>query len=321
MKEPTITVLVTVKNSSRTIKKCIESLLKLNYKNYKIYVIDAFSNDGTYEILKSFGKKIILEQLYGNPPTAYNHALKKLKTDLTAFTNADCTVDKNWLRELVKGFEENTPAVAGIALNPKKSENKLQRIIGEELENRYNNFSHEIIRAPDMNLCLRTSIARKVRFNEKLDVSYDADFGYRMTSIYGKIVYNPKAIVYHYHRATWKKYFKQQFTYAKFVPLVYFKHKNRMLGDHISKPSMPLNIINLYLVFFFLILSPISNLFLQVFIVLLIFFFASFIFEFNSFIENRYFFYYLSIFIIRTLAWCIGLPIGIIKYLRFKDSL
>jgi len=56
MKEPSVTILVTVKNGANTIENCVNSLLKLNYTNYKIYVIDAFSTDGTYDILKKFGK-------------------------------------------------------------------------------------------------------------------------------------------------------------------------------------------------------------------------------------------------------------------------
>ena len=78
--KPSVTVLVTVKNSKNTIRKCVKSLLNLEYPNKKIYIIDAFSTDGTYEILKSFRKKIILEQLKVNPSVAYNYALKKIKT-------------------------------------------------------------------------------------------------------------------------------------------------------------------------------------------------------------------------------------------------
>lgn len=67
MKEKSVTVLITVKNSSRTIEDCMDSILGMNYRNYKVYVIDAFSTDGTYEILKKYRKKIRLEQFSGNP--------------------------------------------------------------------------------------------------------------------------------------------------------------------------------------------------------------------------------------------------------------
>jgi glycosyltransferase involved in cell wall biosynthesis len=310
---PNVTVLVTCRNSVRTIDKCVESLTKLNYPNYKIMFIDAFSNDGTYEILKKYAekKKITLMQHKGNPPTAYNFALSHINSDLTAFTNADCVADSMWLRELVKPFEDKSVnASAGIALNPKRTENILQHVIGKELEHRYRNFPQKVSRAPDMNLCLRTRLARSVRFNEKFDVSYDADFGYRFTKKYGEISFSQSAIIYHYHRATWRKFFKQQYTYAKFVPLVYLRHKERMRGDHISTPSMLGNIVNMYLILIALLLSPLSPNFLYVSLALLVLFFASFVLQFRDFIERRYFFYFLSMFFVRTIAWCSGLPIG-----------
>lgn len=309
-----VTILVTCKNSARTIEKCVDSLLSQDYPNFKIFFVDAFSNDGTFEVLKSFGKKIILKQHTGNPPKAYNYALRKIRTELTAFTNADCVADRNWLRELVKPFsDKKVNATAGVALNPNKTENTLQYVIGKELEHRYSAFPRELSRAPEMNFCIRTAVVKKVRFNEKFDVSYDTDFGYRMTPKYGKIIFAPKAVIYHYHRASWKKYFKQQFTYAKVVPLVYAKHKGKMAGDHISTPSMLINIVNLYLVVLFLLLSPLSVLFVYASLAGLIIFFASFLLQFSDFMDFGFSPYYLAMFFVRTAAWCVGLPIGVKK--------
>ena len=105
----------------------------MNYPNKKIYVIDAFSNDGTYEILKKFGKKIKLEQLKGNPPKAYNYALKKIKTDFVAFTDGDCVVDRNWIKMLISGFTSpKILAVGGFCKTPKNA-NRLQKTIGIEM--------------------------------------------------------------------------------------------------------------------------------------------------------------------------------------------
>ena len=314
-----VTVLVTCRNSVRTIDKCVESLTRLKYPNYKILFIDAFSNDGTYEILKKYAdkKKITLMQHVGNPPTAYNFALKHINSELTAFTNADCVADRMWLSELVRPFEDKSVnASAGIALNPRRTENILQHVIGKELEHRYRNFPEKVPRAPDMNLCLRTKPAKAVRFNEKFDVSYDADFGYRFTKKYGEISFSESAIIYHYHRATWKKFFKQQYTYAKFVPLVYLRHKEKMKGDHISTPSMLGNIVNMYLMMLALLLSPLSVVFLYESLALLVLFIFSFALQFRGFMERKYIFYYMSMFFVRTLAWCSGLPVGAFRAFR-----
>jgi len=318
---PNITVLITVRNSKDIIRKCIDSILKLNYpKNrYKILVIDAFSTDGTFEILQNYGNKIVLKRLEGKPPKAYNYALNIIKTEFTAITNADCIVDKNWLKEIIKPFEDKqVMAVAGIAKNPIKTTSKLQSIIGRELEDRYNHFPREITRAPEMNLCLRTSIARKLKFDEKLDVSYDADFGYRLTSKYGKIIYQSLAIIYHYHRASWKGFFKQQFTYAKFVPRNYLKkHLTKIKGDEISKTSFVLQILFIYLIFLGLLSAMFNLSFLYFPITIFSFLLISYlidIIKLSRSIDDI--FWFLILFIVRNIAWSIGIPIGVINMFK-----
>lgn len=314
LKEQSVTVFITVKNSSQTIKNCIDSVLKLNYKNYEVYVVDAFSTDGTYEILKSYGRKIKLEQFLGNPPEAYNHAIKKINTNFIAFTDGDCVVNKNWLKYLVSAFKpEDVAGVVGYCKTPKKV-NFLQKLLGVELEERFRHFSKYISRGPTMNICVRSDVVKKLKFDEKLDVSYDADFGYRLTESRKKIVYQPKAIIYHYHRTTWKGLFKQQMTYGKFVPLLYIKHRKMATGDHISKPSMIIQPFVFYLALFFLFLSSFSTNFLKLSLAFFIFLFLIYFFEFSNLKTKKiYFFPYLLVFFVRTIAWCIGLLLGIKK--------
>lgn len=299
------------------IKKCIDSALSLDYpKNkYKIFVIDAFSTDGTYEILKKYDKKITLKQLRGNAPKAYNYAVKLINSDLIAFTNADCVVNKKWLREITKPFDdEKILAVAGFTSNPPKSETKLQEIIGRELENRYNNFPKKILRAPDMNLCVRTKILRKIKFDEKLDVTYDADFGYKINN-FGSIVYNPKAIVYHHHRATWKAYFKQQYKYAKFVPMLYLKkHKSKITGDNISRYYMPVQIALLYLMVLFALTWLVAPRIIIFFYISLFVLFSSYLIHALRLSKNyKDVVCFLCLFFVRNVAWNIGILVGIFK--------
>jgi glycosyltransferase involved in cell wall biosynthesis len=320
MKLPKVTVLVTCKNSIRTIQKCVESLLDLKYPHFKILFVDAFSTDGTYEVLKKYAdkKKIILKQLKGNPPTAYNYALRMIKTEFTAITNADCVADRNWLRELIKPFKENdVMAVAGLVKNPRRPTSKLQEIIGRELADRYKHFSREMSRAPEMNLCLRTSIARKLRFDRSLDVSYDTDFGNRLRRKYGRILYQKSAIIYHYHRATWKGLFKQQLKYGKFVPKVYLKNRTaKITGDKISKFSMMLQIVFIYLGVLFSVISLFSSSFysaaILMFLLLLITYLIDIV-KLSRTLNDA--FWFLSLFVVRNIAWSIGIAIGIIKNL------
>lgn len=234
-----VTVLVTVLNMKKTIKKCVESLLKENYEKKEIWFVDGGSSDGTYEILKGYAdkKKIKLFQIEGSAPVSLNWALKRIKTKYVAMTDADCVVDKNWIKNLKSAFKEkNVVASAGYCGTPKEIEG-LSRIIGEELESRFKKFPDYISRAPTMNLMFLTKYGKKVMFDEKLDRAFETDFGYRLTK-YGKMKYVPEAKIYHYHRTNWKSFFKQQIGYAEYALLVYKKHKDKAKGDHISTGTM-----------------------------------------------------------------------------------
>jgi len=315
--KPSVTVLITVKNSKNTIRKCIESLLKLDYPNKKIYIIDAFSTDRTYEILKSFRKKIIFKQVKGNPPVAYNHALKKIKTEFVALTDGDCIVKKDWLKILISGFKsKQILAVGGFCKTPKTS-NNLQKIIGIELENRFKHFSEYVPRLPTMNLCIRSKIAKKLKFDEKLSVAYDTDFGYRLTKI-GKMRYEPKAIVYHYHRTSWRGFFKQQFTYGKFVPILYLKHKKKFYGDHISKPVMGAQLVTFITGIICVFLSFLNYFFILPAIILFLLLFSSYFLEtlrLKGRITDIHLFF--TVFFIRTVGWCLGLLFSIKNVMRY----
>ena len=308
MKQPKITVLITVKNSAETIKKCIDSVLKQTYKNYDVMVVDAFSNDGTYEILKSFGKKINLYQIKGWAPKALNWAIKRISSEFTAFTDGDCIADKHWLEELVKGFESSDIiAVAGYYGTWKGK--GLQRMIGIEMEDRFNNPPKFILKAPTANFCVRTKIFKKVKFDEKLKVAYEADFDYKILK-FGKIAYNSEAIVYHYHRADWKSYFNQQRLQSTYFFTVMMRHKQSIKGDYITQKNLIAQIgmfcFGISMLFFF----PLVSLFLFSCI------FGIFLVRIKELRLNRKdAFTMLGMFTVRLIACSIGLINGILLYL------
>jgi GT2 family glycosyltransferase len=321
-KQPSVTVIVTVKNSRDTIENCVKSLLSLRYKNCKIYVTDAFSDDGTWEelekIQEKYPKKIRLERIKGNIGKTHNHMIENCNTEFIAMTDADCVVDKNWLKNLTSGFSsKEVIATAGYCSTP-RDVNMLQKLIGIELEDRFKHFPKFICRAPTMNICLRSNIAKKIKFDERFGVAQETDWGYRLTK-FGKMVYIPSAIIWHYHRPTLKNFFKQQYSYGKFMPLLYLKHMGKSAGDHISKPTMILQEFIFLFASLFLILSLFNSIFTKLSITSFILLFILFFFEairLGKSISGILSFFFLFFF--RTIAWTIGLIVGIFAYLKGK---
>ncbi len=301
-------VIITTKNSADTIRDCIESVMQSNFKDFKVMVVDALSTDKTWSILKALKKKykskLQIEQLKSNIAQAHNHMIKKCNSNYIAFTDSDCTVDRDWLGNLLKGFEKGAVATGGYCGTP-IGVNKLQRLIGRELEDRFRNFPKYMTRFPTMNLCVKTSVAKKNLFDESFDVAQESDWGFRISKL-GKMVYVPKAVIWHYHRATWWSYFKQQFRYGRFALKLYMKHKGKMKGDPITKGTMTLQPLLLLLFLISFPFFPLASVIPAALLSLIIL--RDTIRLSRSIID---FFYYIDIFAVRLAGWTLGMFRGL----------
>lgn len=118
---PSIEIIIPAKNAENTISACLDSLLKLDYPNRIITVIDDGSTDNTLNILHSYKPNINVITTNGvGPSKARNMAVALSKAEMIAFTDADCIVDQYWLDELLKAFQQfpQAQAVGGYQQEP-----------------------------------------------------------------------------------------------------------------------------------------------------------------------------------------------------------
>jgi len=90
MKLPRISIITPSYNQARFIRATIDSVLTQDYPNLEYFVIDGGSDDGTIEILKSYGEKLnwVSEKDHGQTD-AINKGLKKSTGEVLAFLNSD----------------------------------------------------------------------------------------------------------------------------------------------------------------------------------------------------------------------------------------
>lgn len=107
-KKPIISVIVPAYNEQHLISKCIESLLDQNIdeSKYEIIVVDNASTDKTNKIAKNYPVRVIREKVKG-----YVFALLKgakvARGQILSFTDADCRVNRDWIRKILLKFENN----------------------------------------------------------------------------------------------------------------------------------------------------------------------------------------------------------------------
>ena len=77
-------------NGRNFLKRCLDSILSQSYKNFELIVIDGHSNDGSVELLKTYGNKIkwISEKDKGQAD-AINKGIKRCSGDWITWQNAD----------------------------------------------------------------------------------------------------------------------------------------------------------------------------------------------------------------------------------------
>jgi teichuronic acid biosynthesis glycosyltransferase TuaG len=100
-KNELISVIVPTRNSEKTIKKTIISILKQDYENIEIIVVDDGSDDNTLNILAEFSYKITLIKLNKKvlAGEARNEGIKKSNGDLIAFCDSDDIWHENKISE------------------------------------------------------------------------------------------------------------------------------------------------------------------------------------------------------------------------------
>jgi len=100
---PSVSILVTVYNGSETVVRCLDSLLKLDYPNFDIWILDDDSTDDTVEKVRLHFSQIHLHcnlRRLGFGPSL-NNGVRLSQGEIIGLVNVDAWVDSQWLKSLV----------------------------------------------------------------------------------------------------------------------------------------------------------------------------------------------------------------------------
>lgn len=218
-----VSIVIPTKNDEKWIEKCLNSIKNLEFRDYEVIIVDGCSSDRTVEIAKRFDCRIIFEDK-GTISYARDLGVKHAKGDFIAFTDADCVVAKDWIDELLKYFnDEKIAAVGGPNLTP-EDDSEFGKCVGDVLfflskaGARYGFESEdvrEIYHNPTCNVMYRKRVLEEVGgFNHRLITVDDEELDYRIRKRGYRILFNPKAIVWHYRRQNWKSFAKMAWNYG-----------------------------------------------------------------------------------------------------------
>ncbi len=104
---PMVSVIVSARNSERTVAQCLESIGRLAYPKFEVIVVDDGSTDGTAAVAARFPQVRLIRQTHHGLNAARNAALKVASGEIVAFTDAESIVDPHWLTFIVRTIEED----------------------------------------------------------------------------------------------------------------------------------------------------------------------------------------------------------------------
>jgi cellulose synthase/poly-beta-1,6-N-acetylglucosamine synthase-like glycosyltransferase len=126
---PNISVIVPAKNEQDNIGNCVNSILESNYPidRFEIIVVNDQSTDDTASILNKFESEISNLRVItitqndtktiAGKPGALDKGIEFANGEFLLFTDADCTVDRNWIDSIAKTFKHrNSDLVASFTL-------------------------------------------------------------------------------------------------------------------------------------------------------------------------------------------------------------
>ena len=106
---PLVSIIILNYNAGKLLLDCVESILKSDFKNYEIIVVDNNSKDKSHLLCKEKFEEIKLienSQNFGFCE-GNNIGAKNAKGEFIIIINPDTTVTPNWINEFLKANKEN----------------------------------------------------------------------------------------------------------------------------------------------------------------------------------------------------------------------
>lgn len=221
-----ISLVIVTRNRADKLSRCLLSLSKQTVKLNEVIVVDNNSVDKTKKIVASYTDRLLIKYFLEKKvgiPYARNRGLKEVGGEIIAFTDDDCVLDENWVKEIIKIFKQNKDI--GFVVG-KSSEKKINNLFSTVTIANHNRWFFRMIDKKGKvknggcfdtkNVAVRKSVVGKhnLKFNpvfSKYSCGEDTDFGKSLVDLRVGGVYNPKMKVKHGEPDNLKSFLDQAF--------------------------------------------------------------------------------------------------------------
>jgi rhamnosyltransferase len=233
---PRVSVIILTRNSAKTIKSVLDGVMKQNFNDYELLLIDTSSTDETLKIAKAYPCRIITinSDDFGHGRTR-NYAARIARGEFIVYLTHDSVPESNnWLSELIKPFDDiNVVGVYGRQI-PRKNENVLDKHFQLSLYGdraivwKIDNWCQGDNLFSDANSAVRKQVLLKYPYLNNIIVSEDYEWAAGVLKLGFNIVYTPTASVIHSHSYNIYSLFKRNFDVGVSYKVIYTSKRNYM---------------------------------------------------------------------------------------------
>ncbi|MFN3650817.1 MAG: glycosyltransferase [Armatimonadota bacterium] len=217
-----ITVVLPTYNRAESVRRCVLGILACDVEGLEVElrVVDDGSPDNTAEVIEEVRRRYDgpIRLVYDRQPnagqsSARNRAIRAAETDVLLFIDDDCVPDPGWIRGLVSAdWSPGVGAVGGRLVAAQKGNwiSDYCRYI------RYNEFPPDDGPLTFVNSANCAYLARALQevdgYECSLPRGVDHDLGWRVMLAGYRMLYQPEAVVHHFHRESLRVVLKDCWT-------------------------------------------------------------------------------------------------------------
>lgn len=242
-------VVVPARNAASTLGTCLKALLTQDIppNAYEIIVVDDGSTDSTPDIARQSAVRLLQSEHRG-PAAARNLGAKSARAPILLFTDADCSPSKDWIREMILQFGDDSRNVIGVKGEYRTHQRELvARFVQIEYEEKYDRMSHA--GAIDFVDTYSAGYRRNIFLaNGGFDESFpsasveDQELSFRLSEQGHLMLFAPKAIVYHRHVDRLFSYVRRKFRIGYWKVRLHRRHPGKMWKDSHTPPTLKLEV-------------------------------------------------------------------------------
>lgn len=227
---PRVSVIVCAYQQETCIEQCVQSLVRLDYPDFEILVVDDGSTDATASLARRFPVRVISEGRLGLSG-ARNLGLERATGDLVAYIDADAWADPDWLTYLAIALEPADAACAGGPNLPPPDDPPVAQCVarapGRPTHVLLDNERAEHV--PGCNMAFRRHRLLEIGGFDPLyrAAGDDVDVCWRLQDRGYSIRFHPAAIVWHWPRSRVRDFWRQQVCYGRAESLLARNHPEK----------------------------------------------------------------------------------------------